>query len=208
MSENATDSAGDGPDSVELLEWLDGQMRAITEQIDDPPDPLLDGCEAAACVHSIMTTGAQALRTLARWYASNGAGLFDQRHGAEQDATALVRASERGLRAFAKDIEAVTRRHAPLIGDLRELRHRAIYEVTLDDGDEDPDEYYAVVEVEYSSARERRHRRYERLDVARDYAQRLARRGTPGNDYRVIPVIAGQALPHIAQWPGEGDSDD
>jgi hypothetical protein len=53
MSENATDSAGDGPDSVELLEWLDGQMRAITEQIDDPPDPLLDGCEAAACVHSM-----------------------------------------------------------------------------------------------------------------------------------------------------------
>ena len=197
-----TDNMTDGPSSVELLESQAGQLRLIAEQLANPNDTLLDAAEAAACVHAIVTSSAAALRALASWHASHAAELFEHDGNAEQDATALARASAKQLRAFAGELEAVAVRHADLITDLRRLTHPDVYEVTADEVD-DENEYYAVVEVERASPNDELiDRRYTRVDVARAYAQQLAEQGSHKNLYRVVPVLEGERLPHIAQWPG------
>lgn len=166
----------------------------------------MDAGEVADEVHSIAIAAAHALRALAGWYERNADQLFDEHCGAEQDAIQLARVAERQLRAFAEDLHSVADRHAPLIAELDHLSDRAAYELAFDELD-DEDEYYAVVEVSYATASDQILRASVRLDVARYHAQRLARRGTPGNVYRVVPVINGEQEPHVAQWPGEGDPD-
>jgi hypothetical protein len=203
-----SDSVADRRGSVELLEWHAGQLRLIADRLGDPCDTLLDAGEAAACVHAITTGSVRALRALAAWQASHAAELFEHGGDAEQDATALARASAKELRAFAGELEAAALRHAGLIEDLRRLTHRAVYEVTAEEV-EGEEEYYAVVEVERASAsHELIHRRYTRVDVARSYAQHLAEHGSYKNVYRVVPVLEGERLPHVAQWPGGGYYDD
>jgi hypothetical protein len=189
---------------VELLGWHASQLRLIPERLGDPCDTLLDAGDAAACVHAITTASAQALRALAAWHASHTTELFDGEGDAEHDATALVRASAKGLRAFAGELEAVALRHRDLIADLRRLTHPDVYEVTAEEL-EDEDEYYAVIEVQRAAASyELIHRRYTRVDVARRYAQQLAQDGSYKNVYRVVPVLDAKQLAHVAQWPGDG----
>lgn len=197
-----TDSVTDGPNAVELLECQADQLRLVAEQLANPCDPLLDAAEAAACVHAITTNSAAALRALAGWHRSHADELFEHDGDAEHNATALARASAKRLRAFAGELEAAAARHRDLIAHLRRLTHPAVYEVAADEVN-DEDEYYAVIEVERASAgHELIHGRYTRLDVAHSYAKKLAKHGSHKNAYRVVPVLEGERLPHIAQWPG------
>jgi hypothetical protein len=181
-----SDSVADNP--VEQLEWHANQVRLIAEQLGDPYDTLLDGGEAAACVYAITTGSARALRALAAWHSAHDAELFDREGGAEQDATAVIRASAKELRAFAAELEAAAQRHQDLIEQLRRLVHPDVYEVQADEVD-DEDEYYAIVVAEpASSGVELVHRRYTRVDVARAYARQLAHSGSYRHAYRVVPA--------------------
>ena len=200
MSDGVAERTG----SVELLQWHVEQLRMVADQLGDPCDTLLDAGEAAACVHAITTTSARALRALAAWHSSHAAELFDHEGDAEQDVAVDVRASAAGLRAFAGELEGVAGSHEDLIDDLRRWTHRAVCEVEADEVD-DLDEYYAVVVVERASPNvELIERRYTREDVARSYARQLAQTGPPTHVYRVVPVLEGERLEHVAQWAGEG----
>lgn len=197
--------AGDADSLAERLARVVGELWSIAEQIGDA-GVIVDGGEAANEVHSVTSAAAHAVRSLAGRYALNAGELFDEQRGAEHDAADLVLVAERNLRLFAEDLQKVADRHARLIAELDRLTDRAIYELAFDDLD-DEEEYFAVVEVSYAKASDEILRAYAREDVARYHAQRFARRGTPGNAYRVVPVRKGEPEPHVAEWPGEGDVD-
>ncbi len=200
MSDGVAERTG----SVELLQRHLEQLRMVVDELGDPCDTLLDAGEAAAYLHAITTTSARALRALAAWHSSHAAALFDHEGDAEQDVTVDVRASAAGLRAFAGQLAGLAGRHDHLIDDLRRWTHPAVYEVEADEVD-DEDEYYAVVVVERASPNvELIERRYTREDVARSYARQLAQTGPPTHVYRVVPVLEGERLEHVAQLAGEG----
>lgn len=166
----------------------------------------VDADDVADGVHSVVSAAAHALRALADWYAERSAEIFDDRQGAEQDATETALQQSAELRAFAAELQALAGRHAPLIATLDHLEPRGDHEVPPEEL-ADEDEYYAVVEVDYAAVDEATINAYDRLDVARYFAQRRARVGTPGNVYRVVPVIDGEPGEHLAEWPGLGEGE-
>jgi len=156
-----------------------------------------DGVDA---VHSIVRSSAHALRALAGWYDRCSERIFDERLGAEQDATKAVAAAERALRAFAAELEAVAERHAGLVVEFDHLDHRDLYALA-DDELADLDEHYAVCEITRAPVAQLTLGVYNREDVARAEARARAQDGSIGGDYHVVAVM------HVGEWPGEGDKD-
>jgi len=163
-----------------------------------------DGVDA---VHSIVRSSAHALRALAGWYDRCSERIFDDRLGAEQDATKAVAAAERALRAFAAELEAVAERHGGLVGEVDHLDHRDLYALADDELDEFG-EAYAVREITGETAVPVSLGLYEREDVARAEARAGARDGSVGSVYRVVAVTDGVPDRPVAQWPGEGGKDE
>lgn len=162
-----------------------------------------DGVDA---VHSIVRSSAHALRALAGWYDRCSEQIFDERLGAEQDATKAVAAADRALRAFAAELDAVADRHAWLVAEVDHLDHRDLYALVVDDFAE-ADDAYAVREVTRAPAAEVSLGLYDREDVARAEARARARAGSAGSMYRVVAVMYGWPDRTVAEWPGEGDED-
>ena len=130
--------------------------------------------------------------------------IFHDRDGAEQSAPEDARDAGRELRKVASDLDALVKRCAGVIRQIGELQRRSLYEVALDELALE-DEYFAVIEIDYSEASEQIRTASVREDVSRYFARELAGRGTIGNAFRVVPVIDGEARPDVAEYPGEGD---
>jgi hypothetical protein len=143
-------------------------------------------------VHSIVSAAADVLGALSHWYERHADDLFDEAAGT--------------LRAFGVQLREDARRSTDALGALRRLGRRALHEIDEHELD-DEDEAYAICEIDYAGVRETDLKLYTRLDVARHAARRIARRGQPGNAYRVVPIIAGEREQHVAEWPGEGERD-
>lgn len=159
-----------------------------------------DGVDA---VHSIVRSSAHALRALAGWYERCSERIFDERLGAEQDATKAVAAADRALRAFAAELEAVADRHAGLVAEVDHLDHRDVYALTDAELGESG-EAYAVREITGETAVQVSLGLYEREDVAWAEARTRARGGSVGSVYRVVAVTDGAPDRTVAQWPGDG----
>jgi len=122
-----------------------------------------DGVDA---VHSIVRSSAHALRAVTGWYDRCSERFFDERLGAEHDATKAIAAADRALRAPAAELEAVAERHAGLVVEVDHLDHRDVY-VLADDELGESGGAYAVreimgepaVQVSLGRARGRRARR-------------------------------------------------
>lgn len=159
-----------------------------------------DGVDA---VHAIVRSSAHALRALAGWYERCSERIFDDRLGAEQDATKAVAAADRALRAFAAELEAVADRHAGLVAEVDHLDHRDLYALAEDELGESGDAY-AVRETTGETAVQVALGLYEREDVARAEARARARDGSVGSVYRVVAVMYGAPDRTVAEWSGEG----
>jgi hypothetical protein len=198
-----SDDQADGePDLYDDLARLAEELHATAEAIHAHEGwwAADDGVDA---VHSIVRSSAHALRALAAWYDRCSERIFDDRVGAEQDATATVAGAERALRAFAADLEAVAGRYAKLVAEVDHLDDRDLYKLTEDELAE-AGEAYAVCEVIRAAAPPVRLAIYEREDVARGEARARARSGSVGSVYRVVAVMPGAPDRTVAQWPGEG----
>jgi hypothetical protein len=201
---NSDDRASE-PDFHDELARLAEELHATAEAIHAHEGwwAADDGVDA---VHSIVCSSAHALRALAGWYGRCSERIFDDRVGAEQDATTAVAAAERALRAFAAELEAVAERHAGLVGEVDHLDHRDLYALTYDEL-ADAGEAYAVREVTRAPAAELALGLYDREDVARAEARAQARAGSADSTYRVVAVMYGSPERTVAEWPGEGDDD-
>lgn len=122
-----------------------------------------DGVDA---VHLIVRSSAHASRALAGWYDRCRQRIFDERLGAEEDATKAVTAAERALRAFAAELEALADRHGELVGEVDHLRHRDLISLAVDELGESG-QAYAVREITGLTAVHVSLGLYERADVAR-----------------------------------------
>jgi hypothetical protein len=201
---NTADRASE-PDFHDDLARLAEELHATAEAIHghDGWWAADDGVDA---VHSIVRSSAHALRALAGWYDRSSDRIFDDRVGAEQDATASVAAAERALRVFAAELEALADRHAGLVGEVDQLGHRDLYALT-DDELADAGEAYAVREVTRAPAAELSLGLYDREDIARAEARARARAGSVSSMYRVVAVMYGSPDRTLAEWPGEGDDE-
>lgn len=198
-----TGDAG-GLEFDEILVELADTMWGVTARIGDP-ESAAEVAAAADYVHSIVTGAADVLSALSHWYESHAADLFDGGYGAEVDVVEDAHVAAADLRAFATRLREDAARSSVAIGPLRRFGRRALYKLEEDEL-EDEDEAWAVTEIDYAGADETDVTVYARLDVARYAARQIARRGTPGRVYRVVPLVAGERQEHVAEWPGEGDA--
>ncbi|MCA1679369.1 MAG: hypothetical protein LC777_10690, partial [Actinobacteria bacterium] len=111
------------------------------------------------------------------------------------------------LRKLAAELDGLAQRYGVLLGELEQLQRRALYEIPFDELARQ-EEYFAVIEIDYSAAREDVRTASVREDVSCYFARALARRGRVSNAFRVVAVIDGETRAHVAEYPGEGDVDE
>jgi hypothetical protein len=187
---------------ADVTERLTDELHRLADHVDAQPS----GTAMIEGVYGLLEVGeltGRLLQSAARWCDRHADDLFDDRRGAEQAATDVAAEAALALRKIGQRLRAAADDGANKLAPLQRLDRRELYMLGDDERADEP-EYFAVVELDFSSAASRDLAWTSREDVARFKARQAARCGVPGRHYAVVHVLEGDRLAEpLATWPGE-----